>query len=256
MGKLPLEDFWLEYEGKRPSSSPFDMLDICLGRAIDELSRPIDAIRHQAKTVTVGTSRKGEMQRGILFDFLKGLGFSLENLTSYDGVTFRRLQKALSDIRGYTLYDISDLNYDGKPTEFTTISINTRGGISLEMKSRVEGKPGPLKGTKRNIINIGEVYAGLGKTDQSPIVIIPLLGTDHRIRHIMLLHVDFKGDLTAVEKKDVLGNKCNKIRNLINEYDVPWNDRYLDEIPIESLLGEGVDVIVAKLMKSRYGDTR
>jgi len=250
VGKLPLEDFWLEYEGKRPSSSPFDMLDICLGRAIDELSRPIDAIRHQAKIVTVGTSRKGEMQRGILFDFLKGLGFSLENLTSYDGVTFRRLQKALSDIRGYTLYDISDLNYDEKPTEFTTISINTRGGISLGMKSRVEGKQGPLKGTKRNIINIGEVYAGLGKTDQYPIVIIPLLGKDHRIRHIMLLHVDFKGDLTAVEKKDVLGNKCNKIRNLINEYDVPWNDRYLDEIPIESLLGEGVDVIVERLMGS------
>ncbi|MBN2538564.1 MAG: SIS domain-containing protein [Deltaproteobacteria bacterium] len=256
VGKLPLEDFWLEYEEKRPSSSPFDMLDICLGRAIDELARPIDAIRHQAKTVTVGTSRKGEMQRGILFDFLKGLDFSLENLTSYDGVTVRRLQKALSDIRGYTLYDISDLNYDGKPTEFTTISINTRGGVSLGMKSRIEGKPGPLTGTKRNIINLGEVYAGLGKTDKSPIVIIPLLGKDHRIRHIMLLHVEFKGDLTAVDKKEVLGNKCNKIRNLINEYDVPWDDRYLDEIPIEALLGEGVDVIVARLMKSLNGDAR
>ncbi|HOO89353.1 MAG TPA: SIS domain-containing protein [Syntrophales bacterium] len=254
VGKLPLEDFWLEYKEKRPSSSPFDMLDICLGRAIDELARPIDAIRHQAKTVTVGTSRKGEMQRGILFDFLKELDFSLENLTSYDGVTVRRLQKAITNIRGYTLYDISDLNYDGKPTEFTTISINTRGGVALGMKSRLEGKPGPLRGTKRNIINMGEVYAGLGKTDKAPIAIIPLLGTDHKIRHIMLLHVDFKGDLTAVEKKEVLGNKCNKIRNLINEYNVPWNDSYLDDIPIESLLGEGVDVIVARIMSSRGGD--
>ena len=196
------------------------------------------------------------MQRGLIFDFLKGLDFSLENLTSYDGVTVRRLQRALTDIRGYTLYDISDLNYDGKPTEWTTISINTMGGVSLGMKSRVEGKPGPLKGTKRNIINLGEIYAGLGKTDKSPIVIIPLLGKDHRIRHIMLLHVDFQGDLTAAEKKEVLGNKCNKIRNLINEYDVPWDDRYLDEIPIESLLGEGVDVIVERLMRSLDGDAQ
>lgn len=249
VGKLPIEDFWLEYEEKRPSSSPFDMLDICLGRAIDELARPIDAIRHQAKTVTVGTSRKGEMQRGILFDFLKGLNFSLENLTSYDGFTVRRLQNAILNIRGYTLYDISDLNYDGKPADFTTISINKRGGVSLEMKSRAEGKPRPLKGTKKNIIGIGEVYAGLGKTDRAPVVIIPLLGTDHRIRHILLLHVDFKGDLMASEKKAVLGDKFNKINNLINEYDLPWDDRYLDEIPIESLLGEGVDIIAGKIMK-------
>jgi len=250
VGKLPIEDFWLEYEDKRPSSSPFDMLDICLGRAIDELARPIDAIRHQAKTVTVGTSRKGEMQRGIFFDFLKDLDFSLENLTSYDGFTLRRLQKAVVTINGYTLYDISDLNYDGKPSEFTTISLDKRGGVSLDMKSRVEGNPGPLKGTKRNIINLGEVYAGLGKTDKAPIVIIPLLGNDHRIRHILLLHVDFSSLLSAAEKKEVLGNKFNKINNLVNEYDVPWDDRYLDEIPIESLLGEGVDVIVERLMNS------
>ena len=250
VGKLPIEDFWLEYEEKRPSSSPFDMLDICLGRAIDELARPIDAIRHQAKTVTVGTSRKGEMQRGILFDFLKGLNFSLENLTSYDGFTVRRLQNAILNIRGYTLYNISDLNYDGKPADFTTISINKKGGVSLEMKSRAEGKPGPLKGTKKNIIGIGEVYAGLGKTDRAPVVITPLLGTNHRIRHILLLHVDFKGDLIASEKKEVLGDKFNKINNLINEYDLPWDDRYLDKLSIEFLLGEGVDVIVGKIMKS------
>jgi glucosamine--fructose-6-phosphate aminotransferase (isomerizing) len=72
----------------------------------------------------------------------------------------------------------------------------------------------------------------------------------------MLLHVDFKGDLTAAEKKEVLGNKFNKINNLVNEYDVPWNDRYLNEIPVESLLGEGVDVIVERLMKTLDGDAR
>jgi len=249
VGKLPVEDFWQEYEEKRPSSSPFDMLDISLGRAIDELSRPIDAIRHQAKTVTVGTSRKGEMQRGILFDFMKAIGFSLENLTSYDGFTIRRLQNALSLIRGYTLYDIENLDYDGKPSEYTTICINRRGGISLEMESRVE-KPGPLKGTKKNIIGTGEMYAGLGKTDKAPIVIIPLLGRDHRIRHILLVHVSFRSDLASSKKKEILGDKFNKINNLVNEYNLAWDDRFLDKIPIESLLGEGVDVIAGKIMES------
>jgi glucosamine--fructose-6-phosphate aminotransferase (isomerizing) len=253
VGKLPLEDFWEEFKEKRISSSPLDMLDISLGRAIDELSRPIDAIRHQAKTVTVGTSRKGEMLVGIFFVFLRELGFSLENLTSKDGSAVRKLQNAISDINGYTLYRIENLGDDGKPADTTTITIDRRDGVSLTMKSRVE-KPGPVKGTKRTIIRTGEVYAGLGKTDGAPIVILPLLGEGHRIGHILLIHVNFKKDLTPSEKKKVIGDKFYKINNLINEYNLPWNDKYLERISIESLLGEGVDVIVGKIMKSLKDD--
>ena len=61
--------------------TPFDLLDVTLGTAIDELTRPIDAIRHQAKTVTVGTSRKEKELKGIIFDLLETLKFSVKNLT-------------------------------------------------------------------------------------------------------------------------------------------------------------------------------
>lgn len=247
-GKLPLEDFWEEFKEKRTSSSPLDMLDLCLGHTIDELSRPIDAIRHQAKTVTVGTSRKGEMLEGILFDLLSKLGFSLENLTSKDGTAARRLQKAITGIKGHTLYAIENLDIEGKPGEDTTISISGRGGVSLEMKSRFE-KPGPLSGTKKTIISMGDIYAGLGKSDKEPIIIMPLLSKAHIIGYILLVHVKFKEDLTASEKKEVLGEKFNKINNLVNEYNLQWNDKCLEGLSIEFLLGEGVDVIVGKMMK-------
>jgi len=246
-GKLPLEDFWREYEEKRISSSPLDMLDVCLGRAIDELARPIDAIRHQAKTVTVGTSRKGEMISGIIFDYMRSLELSLENLTSRDGSAVRRLQKAVSRINGYTVYDIDNIEMDGTPSEFTTISIRKRGGVSVKMKSRAEN-PVPLTGTKNTIISTGEIYAGVGKNDKAPIIIMPLLGEDHVVRHILLLHVAFEEKLTAAEKKEVLGEKFRKIKNLVNEYNLPWNDRYFEELPVEFLLGEGVDVVVGKIM--------
>jgi glucosamine--fructose-6-phosphate aminotransferase (isomerizing) len=62
VGKIPLEDYWEDF--KDGDFSPLERLDICLGHAIDELSRPVDAIRHQAKTVTVGTSRKEERPNG------------------------------------------------------------------------------------------------------------------------------------------------------------------------------------------------
>jgi len=243
-GKLPLEDFWEEFKGKRPSSSPLDMLDISLGHTVDELARPIDAIRHQAKTVTVGTSRKGEVPKGIIFDFLKNLDFSLENLTTKDGFTARRLQKAISAIEGYTLYNV------GKGAEEAPVlSIEKRDGASLNMKSRAE-MPGPIKGTKKTIMNTGDIYAGLGKSDKKPIVIIPLLGPNRIIDYILLLHVAFNRDLTISEKKEITGNKVNSVSDLINERDVPWNDKYMEGLPIEFLLGEGDDVIATKIMKS------
>ena len=254
VGKLPLEDFWEEFKDERTSSSPIDMLDGCLGKAADELSRPIDAIRHQAKTVTVGTSRKEEILPGIVFDFLRKLNFSLENLTSDDGVAVRRIQETISIIRGYTLYAVDDLDDEGNPGDLSKISINKRGGVSLQMKSRAE-TPCFLKGTKKTIVKTGEIYAGLGRFDQAPVVIVPLLGEKHVIKNILLLHVDFKRDLASSEKMKVLGEKGYKIGDLVNEFNLPWKEVYLDNLPIEFLLGEGVEVIVSRIMNFLKGSS-
>ena len=74
-GKLPLEDFRHEFKVDEGFVSPLNFLDVILGRAIDELTRPIDAIRHQAKTVTVGTTRKEKVFKGIVFDLVGGAQF-------------------------------------------------------------------------------------------------------------------------------------------------------------------------------------
>ncbi len=77
-GKLPLDDFRHDFPAAAVTASPIDLLDITLGHAVDELSRPIDAIRHQAKTVTVGTSRKETPLKGVVFDLLRELAFSAQ----------------------------------------------------------------------------------------------------------------------------------------------------------------------------------
>lgn len=248
-GKLPLEEFRIDFKEKQVSSSPLDMLDISLGRAIDELARPIDAIRHQAKTVTVGTSRKEEAARGVIFDSLKDLGFSPDNLTSRGGLTIGRLQKVISDVRGYTLYAIDGLDDEGTPTEATTILIEKRGGISLHMKSRAETSI-PLSGAKKTIVSTRDVYAGLGKSDHAPLVIISLIEGEAFIDKILLLHIIFKEALSSSEKKAVLGDKLGQIRDIINEYNVSWNDEYLDPLPVAFLLGEGINVIAEAIMNS------
>ncbi len=254
-GKLPLEEFRIDFKNKQVSPSPLDLLDISLGMAIDELSRPIDAIRHQAKTVTVGTSRKEEIARGVIFDFLKDLGFSPDNLTTAGGLTITRLQKVTVEIRGYTLYAIRDLDEEGKPTEETTIAIEMRGGISLHMRSRAE-IPIPLSGAKKTIVSTRDVYAGLGRSDRAPLIIIPLIEEGTFIQKIILLHVIFKEALSASGKKAALGNKFNQIRDIVDEYNISWSDAYLDPLPVAFLLGEGVNVIAETMMGSVKKDMK
>jgi len=106
-GKLPLEDFRHEFNIDNDFDSPLNFLDVALGRAIDELTRPIDAIRHQAKTVTVGTTRKEKVFKGIIFDLLEKLNFNIKDLTYRNVMTLSRIQPVVSAIRGYTLYDVN-----------------------------------------------------------------------------------------------------------------------------------------------------
>ena len=249
VGRLPLEDYAHDFKGQGELLSPIDFLDVSLGNAIDELSRPVDAIRHQAKTVTVGTSRKEQPLYGILFELLKELSFSDRALTSKNILGISRLQPAVAEIRGYTLYLISDLDTEGNPTEETTISIAGRGGLSLQMPSRVE-KSGRLMGTKKTIVNTGHLYIGRGKSDGAPIVVIPLKKEGTAISHLLLIHVAFEERLSLRDRIAVMGVRFNDLKNLINEYNLPWTDQYVEQIPLEVLLGEPVEVIAGQIRQS------
>ncbi len=248
-GKLPLEDFWSDFKQANGFTSPLDMLDISLGHAIDELARPIDAIRHQAKTVTVGTSRKEKPLRGVIFDLLRELEFPVKSLVTKNVLALTRIQPAVARVNGYTIYDINHLDAYGNPVDASTISIEKRGGISLTMKSRAEASS-RLMGTKRSIVSTGHIYVGRGKLDGAAIIIIPFLGGRSGVGKLLLIHIEFNDALTVKEKKDVLGYQFNDIRNLINEYNLPWDDRYLETIPTGILLGEPPEFIAGEIKKS------
>ncbi len=247
-GKMPIEDFWVEFEGKRISSSPIDMLDQTLRRAVDELSRPVDAIRHQAKTVTVGTSRKVESPQGPIFAVFNELGYTPENIRAKDVVALKKIQGAIERVNGYTLYVVGGLDEKGVPTTDSTLAIVKRYGVSAGMQSRYD-RPAPLKGTKNTIVRTGKVYAGTGRSDNASIVIIPIQGPERIITHLLLLQVDFYEQIGTAQKKEIMGLKINDITNLINEYNIPWKDEYLDALSVKFLLGEDVEVIKNKIFE-------
>ena len=255
-GKLPLDDFWREFPGSEGFTWPGELLDVTLGQVIDELSRPVDAIRHQAKTVTVGTSRKEPPLRGIIFELLKELEYSARSLATKNIIALTALQPAIGAIKGYTLYEVGNLDVAGKPTDSSTISIRNKAGIALGMRSRAETEA-VLMGTKRTIVSTNHLYVGYGKADGAAIVILPLQegpvlrqAQDERASgrvSLLLIHVAFDETLTLQGKKDVLGYRYNDIRNLINEYNLPWDDGYLSLLPMAALLGEPVEVLAERI---------
>jgi len=247
-GKLPLQDMRQDFKSEEDLVNPFDLLDLTLGMAIDELTRPIDAIRHQAKTVTVGTSRKGKELKGIIFDLLEALNFSLKNLTYRNVLTINRIQPAIAAIRGYAFYNIRGLDDQGNPSEGSTIEMQRKDGVAAHMKSRAD-QPSGLMGTKRTIVSTGHVYIGKGKTDGAPIVVLPLLGENNFVGNLLLIHVDYNELLSLSEKRNVLGYRYQDIRNLINEYNLSWHDEYLESMSLASLFSEPVEVIAGQIKK-------
>ena len=245
-GKLPLEDFRHEFKVDEGFVSPLNYLDVVLGRAIDELTRPIDAIRHQAKTVTVGTTRKDKVFKGILFDLLEQLNFAVRDLTYKNIMTVSRIQPVVSAVRGYTIYDIKNLDTQGNPAEDSTINILKKDGVAKQMASRAETSK-LLMGTKRTIVSTGHVYVGKGKADGASIVILPLRGKNDFVSNLLLLHVDYNELLPLREKKKVLGYRYNDIRNLVNEYNINWDDGYLETIPLADLFSEPVEILAGRI---------
>lgn len=245
-GKLPLQDIRQDFRDEKDLLSPFDLLDVTLGAAIDELSRPIDAIRHQAKTVTVGTSRKEKEAAGLIFDLMGALNITLKHLSYRDIRMISRIQPAFTAVRGYTVYDIHGLDAQGHPTEQSTIAVSAKGGAATYMKSRAD-QPTALMGVKRTIVSTGHAYLGRGKTDGSPILIVPFRTEGPEISHLLLIHVDYNEALGLPQKIAVLGYRYSDIRNLIDEYNLIWTDRYLEAFSLEFLFSEAVEVIAGRI---------
>ncbi|MCX7635007.1 MAG: hypothetical protein N2Z74_04600, partial [Syntrophales bacterium] len=205
-----------------------------------------------AKTVTVGTSRKEQFPEGLIFSLLTELKFPPKRLTARNIVAITKIQPAVASIRGYTLYEVHDLDGDGNPTDTTTITIAARGGISLSMTSRTE-RSRLLVGTKKSIVSMGHLHIGKGKYDGAPLVVVPLLGEGGTVRHLLLIHIVYNEGLTPAEKRSVLGYKYNDIRNLVQEYNLPWDDAYLADITTAELFSETPEVLAGRIKNTLNG---
>ncbi len=245
-GRLPASDFELDFQKKGTARNMLDTLFEFIANSINAMARPVDAIKHQAKTVTVGTSRITEKVEGILFDALKSRGVGLSQLTNTNVVVLKNLQAVVSEIKGAILYEIGHLDVLGEPTENSTINIIEKTGVLAEIPSRVENDQ-RLKGTKRIIIRQGNVYIGKGRKDDRSILVIPIISSSpekpNLIENLLLLNIDFKQKVPLASKAKALGGKHEHIKNIVQENNVVWDDRHLELVPMDELFGRSAEKI-------------
>ncbi len=205
-----------------------------LSRAIDELTRPIDAIKHQAKTVTVGISRSDETLLHVpLVARTIEAGASRDALTYQTLRTLAGLDAAVVEVVGHTRYRI-----DGDPhRDDATVAIIDRGGISVGIESRVDRDPS-LRGTKHRVAIEGKVLITRGRRDQRVIALVPEV-KDAQPIGITLLHLRLAEHLDLDELRPVLQsyrNRFTAIRDAVLETESDFDEAALTGIDLVDLL--------------------
>lgn len=230
----PVEAYQNETGKVGTPSALIDDLTLALTRAIEELTRPIDAIKHQAKTVTVGISRsdEGVMDRALVQEVL-ATGAGRDVLAYRTLKVLADLDRAVEAVVGYTRYSI-----DGDPSgTHATISIVDRGGLSRDVPSRVDRNPS-LVGTKRRVASEREVLVARGRSDGRTVIFIPEVKAGQTIG-ITLLHVRFFDRLNASVMRGVLqgyDRRYDRLVDWVSETEGEMRDDLLSELSVADLL--------------------
>lgn len=244
-GALPIEGYEAEM-GKvgTPASVAEDLVAV-LGIAINELTRPVDAIKHQAKTVTVGISRsEDELVRSKLVTEALAAGATLSSLGYRALRTLAALGPAVEEVLGYTRYSIDAPARPAGSLEGATITVVDQGGVARGIPSRTSTDP-TLRGTKRRVSEKREVTVFRGQNDGRTGVMVPE-AKGGQVTGLTTLHARFVPRLVPEDAKAVLQAYQDRYQELVDEvteFRSDFDDSVLGEVPFVDLMTEPLAVL-------------
>ena len=240
LGLVPLDNYELDH-GKigTPGVVVEDLTD-ALTRAIEQLTRPVDAIKHQAKTVTVGTSRSEEaLFESPLVAAVLDAGAPRDRLSYRSLRTLVALEPAVERVTGFTRYAV-----EGDPAAGSaSASVVDKGGSAASLRSRTDSHP-VLQGTKNLAARQRAVIAAKGSDGRTLVIVPETKGSD--VTGITLLHVDYRDRLDPAVARDVLEGYQTRMAALTDavlETQPTFDDAVLGDVPIVDLLTQPVHVL-------------
>ena len=229
VGLVPLDGYELELGRAGTPEAALDDLAAALNVGIDELTRPIDAIRHQAKTVTVGISRSDQtLLEAPLIRAVLDAGSPRDRLSYSTLRALADLSPAVAEVLGHTRYRLDGLD---------TIAVVDQGGIAAGIVSRTAAAPA-LIGSKHRVAVERRVLAARGRHDGRTVVFVPEVAAGTAVG-ITLLHVRFAESLPVAAARGVLQgyrNRYSELRDAVTETEPAFDEERLAEIAVVDLL--------------------
>lgn len=227
-GVLPLSCYELEFGRLGAPADVLENLLVAVGEAAEELKRPIDAIRHQAKTVTVGISRSEEaLLKALLLAAALETGTTPERLSYECLATLAGLSPAVAEVTGSIRYAISG----------DRIEVVNRSGAAAAIPSRVDSDH-VLRGTKLQVCHERRVMLTKGRRDRRTILLLPEVKGRAPVG-LVLLHVKLHDRLDAAAAKGVMRayrDRYNRLRNAVTETEMDFDSQRLAVEPVFDLL--------------------
>ncbi|HUQ39654.1 MAG TPA: SIS domain-containing protein [Acidimicrobiales bacterium] len=243
-GLVPLDAFEMEYGKLASPAVVIEELTGALTTAIEQLTRPIDAIKHQAKTVTVGISRSEDALLDVpLVKAVLGSGAGRDRIGYRALRTLAGLDPAVAEVVGYTRYRIEGSVAGGD----ATIHVVDRGGVSRDIVSRTESDA-RLLGTKHRAVEEREVTVAKGRRDGRSLVLVPE-AKDNQATGLTLLQVEFREQLDTEEMAGVLRGyrgRYNALADAVTETESSFDESLLSAVPVIDLLTEPVYVLAER----------
>ena len=243
LGTIPLDSYQIDTGKVGTPATLLEDLNAALTIGIEELTRPIDAIKHQAKTVTVGISRSDEelIQLQLVTEML-------DSGTPRDRISYRNLRflaaidPAVKSISGFIRYGIEGDVKSGN----ARVHVIDKGGIAHDLTSRTERDP-KLKGSKHLVALQQEVIITKGRHDQRIIILVPEI-KDKQTIGLTLLHIELEDYLTEQTARHVMEGYKDRyiaISDYITETEPTFRSDILTSIPVDELLISPVEDLLS-----------
>ncbi len=241
-GWVPFDAYEIEFGKVGTPGVIVEDLASALTSAIEELTRPVDAIKHQAKTVTVGISRADEsLLQAELIQSILGIGCPRDRMSYKTLRTLSALSPAIDEVVGYTRYGL-----DGSPQEDGQLHIVDRGGLATHLTSRVERDP-RLRGTKRRVAVEKTPLVSVG-SDGRVVLIVPEV-KDGEATGLTLCHLKLVEGLNVSATRSLLQGYRNRYAQLVDvvtESEPVFREDLLADIPTVELLTAPISEVAAR----------
>lgn len=193
-----------------------DALQSVLRAVIEDLTRPIDTIRHQAKTVTVGISRPQQEIAPLILNAMAELEVNDAHLAQLDREMLEMLSPLVTAVQGAVVYEVVSRGDDHANPTWEIQAVRATGD-SVVAQSRY-ASPRIAEGSKRRALRTGSGVTATGRNGTESLVVVPLRSpAGNAIAGLLLLHVAVTPNASLQQKVAALKAIDHKFDELTEE---------------------------------------